>query len=204
MAIDKQELKRLMLDNTPLDFCRLYLFDQEIYLFEKAKEFEIKGTYHELKCVIANLLDTSPNNVAIVGSGKFGFSMNPTNSELLKEFNPKSDLDIVIACPQIFEKTWLNLRKSFYSNQNSVREKHANDVFSKYIVVNNKMQYNSDYMRATITLLDDMKKIISRQFRIKRTINYRIYSSWSDVEAYHEFGISHLQHALETGRGKDI
>jgi hypothetical protein len=204
MAIDKQELKRLMLNNTPLDFCRMYLFNQEIYLFEKADEFKIKGTYHELKCEIANLLNTSPNSVAIVGSGKFGFSMNPTKPELLKKFNLKSDLDIVIACPQSFENIWLNLRNAYYSNQSDVQKNHANDIFSKFIVVNDKMEYNSDYMRTTLTLLDEMKKEIKKKFRIKQTINYRIYSNWSDVEVYHEFGISHLQRALETGRGKDI
>jgi hypothetical protein len=204
MSIDKQELKSLMLKNSPLDFCRMYLFNQETYLFEKADEFGIKGTYHELKCVIANLLNTSPNSVAIVGSGKFGFSMNPTKSELLKKFHSKSDLDIVIACPQNFEKIWFNLRNAYYSNQSDVQKHHANDIFSKFIVVNDKMEYNSDHMRSTLTLLGEMKKEIKRKFRIKQTINYRIYSNWSDVEAYHEFGISHLQRALETGRGKDI
>jgi hypothetical protein len=204
MAIGKQDFKQLIIENTPLDFCRRHLFNQEVYLFDNADKFGIKGSYHELKCEIANKLNTSPNSVAIVGSGKFGFSMNPTKPELLKSFHDKSDLDIVIACPQTFENIWLNLRRAYYSNQSDVQRSHSKDVFSKFIVVNDKLEYNSDHVKPIIKLLEEMKKELKKKFRIKQTINYRIYANWSDVEDYHEFGIGHLQRALETGRGKDI
>lgn len=204
MAIDRRGLKDLILAKNPLDFCRSHLFDQEIYIFEKHDDFGIKGNYHALKCEIGNALDTSPNNVAIVGSAKFGFSMNPTKTELLKPFNQHSDIDIVIACPLVFERIWLNMRKSYYSNQNEVRENHANEIFSKFLVVNDKIEYKSKHMREIVTLLDEMKKNISRTFRIKQRINYRIYANWSDVEAYHEFGITLLENVLRGPRGDNI
>tara|TARA_R110000737_G_scaffold314184_1_gene323895 strand:- start:17773 stop:18387 length:615 start_codon:yes stop_codon:yes gene_type:complete len=204
MAQDKREFKELIIDNKPLEFCRRHLFDQDIYLFEKADALGIKGSYLELKVEISNTLGTSPDNVAIVGSGKFGFSMNPTKKELLKCFNSHSDVDIVIACPKVFESIWKSLRQSYYSNHIDVRDKHSADIFSKFLVVNNKIEYRSKHMRDIVTLLEEMKKNITRKFRIKRTINYRIYSNWSDVEDYHEFGINLLQNALSGPRGEKI
>ncbi|UTV29013.1 hypothetical protein [Photobacterium atrarenae] len=203
MLINKIELKKLILENKPLDFCRSHLFDQNVYIFENSEELGVKGEYHDFKCEIGNALNTSPNNIAIVGSGKFGFSMNPTK-DIFKDFNRKSDLDVVIACPQIFEKTWWQLRKSYYSNQIEVRESHANDIFSKFLVVNDKMEYKSTHMRETITLLEEMKKNINRSFRIKRKINYRIYSNWLDVESYHEFGVGLLKNVLSGPRGNSL
>lgn len=203
MPIDKSELKDLILGKSPLDFCRYHLFDPNVHIFERSEELGVVGNYHEFKCQIANSLSTSPNNVAIVGSGKFGYSMNPTK-EIFKDFNDYSDLDVVIACPETFEKTWMQLRKAYYSNQMDVKKCHAGDVFSKFLVVNHKMEYKSTHMRETIGLLEEMKKDIARSFRIKRVINYRIYSSWLDVEAYHEFGVNVLKNALNGPRGEGI
>ncbi|PSV18162.1 hypothetical protein C0W59_02690 [Photobacterium kishitanii] len=202
--MDKQELKELIKQKTPLEFCRRYLFDQNVYLFDQKSENSAKGNYHDFKCEIGNALNTSPNNVAIIGSGKFGFSMNPSKKELLKEFNHGSDLDVVIVCPEKFEEIWTNLRKLYYTNQTNVKEIHAGDVFSKYLVVNHKMDYRSTYMRDTIGLLQELKKTINGMFRIKRVVNYRIYSNWSDVEDYHEHGISVLQGLLNGPRGDKI
>ena len=203
MPIEKSELKKLILENSPMNFCRFHLFDQDVYLFENSEELGVRGTYHEFKCEIGNTLNTSPNNVAIVGSGKFGYSMNPTK-DIFKDFNSHSDLDVVIACPETFEKTWKQLRKSFYSNQSDVRKNHANDIFSKFLVVNDKMEYRSTHMRETISLLQEMKKNVSRLCRIKRAINYRIYSNWLDVEDYHEFSVGILKTALNGPRGEQI
>ncbi|KKC98748.1 hypothetical protein [Photobacterium halotolerans] len=203
MSLEKTELKKLILEKTPLEFCRQHLFDQNVYLFENSEELGVRGSYHNFKCEIANALETSPNNVAIVGSGKFGYSMNPTKT-LLKSFNHSSDIDLVIACPQTFDKIWKQLRKAYYSNQTDVRKNHADDIFSKFIVVNNKMEYQSSHLRETISMLDEMKKNISRAFRIKRVINYRIYANWLDVEDYHEFGVGLLKNVLNGPRGDEI
>lgn len=203
MAITKKELKELILTNTPLDFCRLHLFDQNIHIFEDKENSEVIGNYHEFKYLIANELNTSPNNVAIVGSGKFGFSMNPLK-DIFKDFHRKSDIDVVIACPLKFEEIWMELRKCYYNNQIDVREIHAEDIFSKFLVVNDKMEYRTTYMINTVKLITEMKKKIRRSFRIKHNINYRIYSNWQDVENYHAFGVDILKNALNGPRGDKI
>lgn len=204
MLPNQQELKNLILKKTPLEFCRSHLFDQEIHIFENSQEYGIRGTYHEFKCVIANKLGTSPNNIAIVGSGKFGFSMNHTKTDLLKAFNRHSDLDIVIACPQTFEDIWHQLRKAYYSGQTQVYEEHAKDIFSKFLVVADKMEYTSSHLKETLTLLDEMRREVSLTCRIKHDINYRIYANWLDVELYHQSGIEVLQTALKGPRGAKI
>lgn len=204
MLPSRQELKGLILDQTPLNFCRSHLFDQNTHIFENAEECGTLGTYHEFKCVIANKLGTSPANIAIVGSGKFGFSMNPGKKELLKKITLQSDLDIVIACPQTFEKIWHQLRKAHYSGQTQVYDEHAKNLFSRFLVVADKMEYSSTHMKETLTLLAEMKKEVSVTCRIKRDINYRIYANWLDVEAYHQYGIKVLRGFLNGPRGECI
>ncbi|KZK96350.1 hypothetical protein PsAD5_02537 [Pseudovibrio sp. Ad5] len=204
MLTTQQELKDLILQNTPLNFTRRYLFDQNVYIFEKRAPDESKGNYHDFKCAVAEKLDTSPNNVAIVGSGKFGFSMNPTKKKLLAELNSNSDLDIVIACPDLFEETWNQLRKAYYSNQQVVYEAHGKQIFQKFLTISDNIKYNTSHIRKTIILLTEMKKDIKDKFRIKRVINYRIYSKWSDVEDYHNFGINILKDHLSGPRGSTI
>lgn len=202
--MEKRELKELILNNTPRNFCRNFLFDQSSYIFESSDYLNTQGTYHDFKCVIADTMDISPNNVALVGSSKFGFSMNPSKKEILKNFHKKSDIDVVIACNQTFEKIWKSLRLSYYRDQNHVRDSHSWELFSKFLVVNDKIEYRCDSMKTTVEIIDNMKKEVSRVCRIKNTLKYRIYGSWDDVEDYHEFGVRILQRHLSGPRGNNI
>lgn len=48
------------------------------------------------------------SHISIMGSGNWGFSLNPKKN--LSAFHAKSDIDIVIICRESFDKTWEELR----------------------------------------------------------------------------------------------
>ena len=67
--------------------------------------------YHELRWEIKEHFGLeSIFNVFLVGSGRLGFSIKP--SEQFRHFNDQSDLDIVIVSKNLFEKYWKVARDS--------------------------------------------------------------------------------------------
>jgi hypothetical protein len=119
--LTEAELKRLIQDNEPDEFCRAYLFNDEAWLFSGEAD-GVRGSYADFKLVIARHLATLPNNIAIVGSSKMGRSLNPREGKRFKPFRSRrgrnvgpSDLDLIIVNTTLFQESWGNILKSYYA-----------------------------------------------------------------------------------------
>jgi hypothetical protein len=84
------------------------LHDDSIpYVFEPEP-----AKWNEFREFLAPKLNIAPADIRIVGSGRFGFSMNPTKN--FKNFGDRSDIDVVIVNSNIFDSLWLSLLRAAY------------------------------------------------------------------------------------------
>lgn len=72
-----------------------------------------ESAYETFKNLVRTFLPQA-NTVAIVGSGNWGFSLNP--EKFMMPFRDKSDIDIAVASETYFLQTWSELRE-FHRNK---------------------------------------------------------------------------------------
>ncbi|WP_437568719.1 hypothetical protein [Sorangium sp. So ce542] len=66
--------------------------------------------YCEFKEAIARSFAVHPKTVMLVGSGRWGFSTNPDKyPQVFDEGTQRSDLDVVVADPTLFDRAWREL-----------------------------------------------------------------------------------------------
>src|SRR6266496_2924573 len=61
---------------------------------------------------LAIRLGVSRNDIRVIGSGRFGYSMKPWNN--LARFTDKSDIDVLIVNANLFDHLWLSLLRAAY------------------------------------------------------------------------------------------
>ena len=104
--MDLDELKEAITVSEPSQFCRNVLFDDRMWYFESGLSEVLPGaTYEKFRRLVADKVGVTASDVALGGSSKFGFSLNPDErqNKLFKTFDEHSDLDLVIVAPEIFE-----------------------------------------------------------------------------------------------------
>lgn len=63
--------------------------------------------YKKFTLEVAKRLNVGENDIIMVGSGRLGFSLNP--SQVLKDFDRESDIDLVIIGSRQFDESWVEL-----------------------------------------------------------------------------------------------
>lgn len=182
-----------------------YLTDGDSFFF---REF-FPNEEFEFKKGLADVLNIHIRDIAIVGSGKLGFSIKPNEIEsALYEFknfdfdfnfdanNERSDLDIAIVSDVLFEyflkdiflKT--NKYRSIPDGWSQKKEKNRKS-FSYYALkgwFRKDFLYDGyDYEKKMIDFIDFYKK------KYKRDINIGIYKSWFYFEHYHISNIENIK-----------
>lgn len=162
-------------------FFQLYYDDHEEFSFKKA---------------LASSLNVHIRDVAIVGSGKLGFSIKPDKK--IPGFYPfkifdhdydldsekkKSDLDIAIVSSTLFDRQLLSLYEHTDCYMGSVFKNKMKNDFAGYVLkgwIRPDMLPNSYNISPTI---DEVRN----NFRTKynRDVNIGIYKSWKYFETYH-------------------
>lgn len=178
----------------PLDFCRSHLFDGQAWVFSPVSGLETAGSYHDFRVSVANAVNTNPNNVAIIGSAKYGFSMSP--SKAMRPFGEKSDVDVVIVSQELFETVWADIRTAIYNGYSHLKNMHSNQIILRFVVLESEQRYSTSYLRNTAKIVESLAGKLNLETRIQRPFKFRIYGSWSDVELYHSDGVSKLRDAL--------
>ena len=176
-----------------------YLIEGSSYFFDKF--YPNTKEEYEFKKKIACALDVHIRDIAIVGSGKLGFSIKPdeSHSELYSyyDFDHKinnkisetpSDIDVAIISSDLFDKQLKKLYhhtagyKSGYENRNS---------FGKYIL---KGWLRPDFLPSQYAISDDIKDVLTElKQKHNRKINIGIYKSWFFFENYHKDSIYSIQ-----------
>lgn len=196
------QLRKDLLELTNKEIYSKYLLGQKIWFFysdQKIKDPAKK--YDDLKHYISRRLDIHFNNIAIVGSAKTGISFSPKKK--FKMFNLESDIDIILVSRVHYLKFWKAYLNMFY-NQKVIPEYEfvTKCIFKGFISLKNPTAKHRDIKEWTI-LVNDFVKDLQLIFGIERDINYRIYESWEDVEAYHFFGINQLRNSVSNNKEKE-
>jgi hypothetical protein len=75
--------------------------------------FEAKPvSWDEFRDALVSGLEISRQDIRIVGSGRFGFSMKPGHN--LRSFSDTSDIDVMVVNDSLFDSIWLALLKAAY------------------------------------------------------------------------------------------
>jgi hypothetical protein len=193
------EFKSHCLSYKPDILVQKYLIESETYFFNEIR----KGEEFEFKKDIALKLDVHVRDIAIVGSGKLGFSLKPEKEVaglfLFKEFdhdykisneNEKSDLDIAIISSNLFDKEIKNLynHTHYYSEPFLWKERNS---LAQYAL---KGRLATRFLPSSFPLTSEIKSAQEKyQMNYGRVINIEIYKSWHFFETYHEENIKNIQ-----------
>ncbi len=194
-----EEFKTHCITNKPDIFVQRYLIENETYFFYKFKERD----EFKFKKDIALLLNVHIRDIAMVGSGKLGFSLKPEKDVpglyLFKEFdynfnlsitNEKSDLDIAIISSGLFDKEIKNL----YNHTNYYNKRYLwgdRASLAKYVL---KGRLTTRFLPLSFPLTEEIKNTQEKyQMQYGRKINLEIYKSWHFFETYHQENIKNIQ-----------
>lgn len=168
---------------------------QEVYYFKNI-HCEYLLFYDEFKRFLSKKLGVHFNNIAIIGSAKTEFSLSPLKD--FKVFNPDtSDLDIIIVSDEHFHKFW-NTYGEISKNYHIDNYKGlTSNIFRKFISMkDNDRNYNNPTLIEWQKKINNFKTELQVIYKIFTPINYRIYSNWEAVQAYHIKGIIDLKSKL--------
>lgn len=177
------------------DIYETLLQGQDVHYFKSLNSNHLIF-YDTFKKFLAKKLNVHFNNIAIIGSAKTEFSLSPNKN--FKEFDINtSDLDIVIVSDEYFNKFWktynIITKNNHVANYNSI----TSSVFRSFISIkDNDNTYNNDVLIEWQKKINDFKTDLQLIYKIFTPINYRIYSNWEAVQAYHLKGISDLKSTL--------
>lgn len=140
---------------------------------------------------IAAALKCEATNIAVVGSGRFGFSLAP--HKFGRPFSDRSDIDVVIVDPNFFDIAWLELIrydfKSLTFDQDvaqALREHRTNHVFWGYLEPYNLKTALSMYRKVWVPMFAALGFF---RAAAGRTVKARVYRTWEHAKNYHRYGI---------------
>lgn len=192
--MDEQAFRAAISSMSPLAFCRNHLFDPQAWVFTAASGLAAAGTYHDFRVVVADAVNTNPNNVAIIGSGKYGFSMAP--SKAMRPFGGQSDIDVVIVSPELFETVWRDIRTAIFNGYSQLKSMHSHQIILRFVVLDSVHRYSTRYLRTTALIIANLSRKLNLETRIQRPFKFRVYASWTDVELYHSDSVNKLKDSM--------
>jgi hypothetical protein len=171
------------------------------------------GGFDVMRDHIATALEVDPAGIALVGSGKIGFSVKPTEVDFGRPFRTKSDLDVIIVSSELFDRAWHALLRWHYphgldkgSGEDATwEEQHRKDIYRGYVYPPG-LKYHAIGVPVTLHPVRDLRAkwldAINGLSRLdarfgKRTIKSRLYRNWVYANLYHSFGIRQLRKMLE-------
>jgi len=176
------------------DFVIEYILKTDVWYFSEYLQLKPEDFIQKLdmfKKIVSTNLDISFNNVLIVGSGKVGFSLSPTE-KLLRKFDSdehkESDLDVAIISEKFFQELWTLFRKEYSRRYLKPYNDIASSVFRGFIN-ENVLSEVPEIRKVWQKKVDDANITLKNEIPIRHQINYRIYRSWEDLQEYHINGI---------------
>lgn len=186
------DLKRQLRRIGPIEFVETRLFDNHAWCFPSPSGDD----YESARKLLGEVLKVPAQDIAVVGSGKYGFSLAPS-----KDFRPfqgddtqpnPSDLDLVVVSRSIFNATWHNLRRADYNGAVDARRFFQEDIFRRFVMVGTNEKLDTKYLSDLNILLNTVRKRATTRLGIVQEIKMRIYCSWSDAKSYHIWSLQKL------------
>ncbi|WKZ33832.1 MAG: hypothetical protein QY316_05395 [Thermodesulfobacteriota bacterium] len=154
-----------------------------------------KKLVYILKRKIADYFGIHLKMIEIVGSAKLGISLSDTRWG--KKFDNKSDIDLAIVSPELFDKAWDDLREldsNYYSlkDQDIVFLKECfRDIPDGYISPD-KLPKKSEFRKKWWQIFIDLS---SKEEFEYRKIRGRLFRSWFFVEKYYSIQLRKIKGA---------
>lgn len=102
------EFRQLLEDHTDAQLLEPCLHDQAPpYVFEPKPE-----AWDTFRDELVGRLGVTRADIRIVGSGRLGVSLRPGNA--LRPFSDRSDIDVVVVSPELFDQLWLSMLEAAY------------------------------------------------------------------------------------------
>jgi hypothetical protein len=201
--IEVAELKNFKFDCRTLEtdvVVQKHLIDGSCYFFdlyyEDTEEFDFKKA-------ISSSLNVHIRDIAVIGSGKLGFSIKPDEyipgfyqfktfdyDFDLDENKKKSDLDVAIVSNQLFDHQLKNLYEHTDCYINTIFPPKKRNQFAKYVL---KGWIRPDKLPDDYKIspnIDGIRSELSKKYG--RDVNIGIYKSWYYFEKYHQNNIHSL------------
>ncbi|ALA96689.1 hypothetical protein AMK43_07525 [Leptotrichia sp. oral taxon 212] len=189
----RQDLIRL----TVKDFFLKYVVRTDNWYFREILNIpneKILETIDLFKLIVSKSMNISFNNIVMVGSAKLGYSLSPNKA--LKKFevedDGKSDIDIAVISPQLFDIYWKFFRESYDVTKTNLYGYISRQIYRGYISEKNLLEID----KCRIDWLDKSKEVrkkLKSEMYFKHEINFRIYRDWNDMMEYHIQSIEELK-----------
>lgn len=197
MIYTEEDIKEDLLHSGVKEFYMKYLLRADNWYFENILDIDEKNIIHavdDFKMLVSDAMGIGFNNVVMVGSAKTGYSLSP--KKFLKAFtsegDSKSDIDIAIISPQLFDYFWKIFRLSYDVTKESLYKYISRGIYRGYI--SDKDLFNIEKCRVEwLNLSNEATRQLQRKMYIKHEIHYRIYRDWGDMEDYHIQAIENLK-----------
>lgn len=197
--MNSNELLRRLRESGHVNFVNTCLFDNFAWVCPTRSGDE----YDDVRSGFSQVFGNSPSDIAIVGSGKYGYSLSPDKG--FRQFQHDdtepfvSDIDLVVISRPIFNETWKNLRRAHYNGAVNAQKYFQNDVFRRFITVGTDDTNDTKYLRDLTVLLNSIRKTATTRFGITQTVKLRVYCSWADAKSYHVWSLQKLgeQHGIQ-------
>lgn len=189
----RQDLIRLTVKN----FFLKYVVRTDNWYFREILNIpneKILETIDLFKLIVSKSMNISFNNIVMVGSAKLGYSLSPNKA--LKKFevedDGKSDIDIAVISPQLFDIYWKFFRESYDVTKTNLYGYISRQIYRGYISERNLLEID----KCRIDWLDKSKEVrkkLKSEMYFKHEINFRIYRDWNDMMEYHIQSIEELK-----------
>jgi len=189
--MDQAEIKEFIDSNTETEIYYKYLIGQDVWYFKSFGD-EFSADYDEFKKFISLKLEVPFNNISIVGSAKTRYSFAPKKK--FKEFNRKSDFDLIIVSKDMYISIWDAYRNISQQSFLEGYQWKCSNIFNGFVSIKDSdPTYGNEELKKWQRKVRTFKADLQLKFNIQHEINYRIYSDWESVQDYHVRGIAKLK-----------
>lgn len=197
MLYTENDIRQDLIRLTVKDFFLKYVVRTDNWYFREILNIpneKILETIDLFKLIVSKSMNISFNNIVMVGSAKLGYSLSPNKA--LKKFevedDGKSDIDIAVISPQLFDIYWKFFRESYDVTKTNLYGYISRQIYRGYISERNLLEID----KCRIDWLDKSKEVrkkLKSEMYFKHEINFRIYRDWNDMMEYHIQSIEELK-----------
>ena len=177
---------------------------------------DVPDLYVHFREYFAAAFGVTPDSVCVVGSGAVGFSMGPDNFP--RDFQPDSDIDVVVVSEALFDNAWSVLRAwghprrtSLFATEADWMSDRKDEVFWGWMSPDYLRFPRLRYFKQLLPLRDfrtlwfDTFQAVGLEFVgtdiAGRDINGRLYRSWDHFRGYQRESLRRLIYRQTVGIG---
>lgn len=190
--MDFNEFHSYLTSKQPTEIVQTCLFDSTPHCFAPSPEL-----YKRFRKEICDHFDIHPQNFAIVGSAKLGFSLNP--AKFGQPFAEASDIDVVLVSEELFQSLWFQLiefRRTVLFRLDARVKKNFEDLqrvlFFGSIRLD-KLSNDFDFAREWWEFFNRIS--IDDRFGPRR-VRAAIFKTWKHASFYYEDNIRKIKEIL--------